>query len=89
MGQRLIFIIKNKLFMIIVKEREIYYNDENVKVQMLYPNPSPKAIQMGGKPTKEEIEEYNMCKNEEEAVSFIIRDCLSKGARLIKQEKEI
>ena len=87
MTHRLIFQIKNKAFMIIISNKEIYYNDERSKVQMLYPIPSPKAIQMGGKPTEEEIKEYEMCKTEDELVSFVIRDCLKKGARLIKHER--
>lgn len=84
---KLIFQIRNQLFMIIVNGKEIYYNDARTKVQMLYPNPSPIAIQMGGKPTKEEIEEYEMCKTEDEICSFVIRDCTSKGARLVRKDK--
>lgn len=83
----LIFLVGGRdLFMIRISGREIYWNDKKSGLQMLYPNPSKIAIKSGGKPTKKDLEEYSMCKTEEELASFVIRDCKSKGARLIKKE---
>jgi len=87
MAINLTFIIGIKnLFMIRIDGKEIYWNDEKSGVHMLYPIPSKKAIEIGGTPTKKEVEEYNMCKTEEEITSFVIRDCKSKGAKLIKKD---
>lgn len=71
--------------MIRIDGKEIFYNDKLSGVHMLYPTPSKKALKMGGEPTPEELEEYNMCKTEEELESFVIRDCKRKGAKLIKR----
>lgn len=87
MTLNLIFIVGGKeIFMIRISGREIYYNDKKSGLQMLYPTPSEKALKIGGQPTKEEIQEYNMCTTEEELASFVIRDCKLKGAKLIKRE---
>lgn len=72
--------------MIRIDGREIFYNDKLSGLQKLLPTPSKFALKMGGKPTKEELEEYNMCKTEEELSSFVIRDCKRKNAKLIKRE---
>ena len=72
--------------MITIRDKNIYYNDNIHKVQELYPNPSHLSIKINGKPTREELMEYNMCKNEDELASFCIRDANKVGARLIKKE---
>lgn len=86
MGIRLVFLAKNKLFMIAIEGRKIIYNDSIQKLQELYPNPSKKALRLFGPPTKEELAEYNMCKTEKELMSFVIKDCKKAGAKLIKKE---
>lgn len=86
MAINLIFLARNGVFMLRIKGREIYYNDKISGVQMLYPNPSKKALSMGGPPTKAELEEYNMCKTEDELIAFCIRDAKKSGAKLIKKE---
>lgn len=87
MGTNLVFIVGGRqLFMIRISGRDIFWNDKLSGLQMLYPTPSAKALKMGGKPTAQELEEYNMCKTEEELASFVIRDCKKKGAKLIKRE---
>ena len=86
--QKLIFQIRNKVFMIIIKGKEIYYNDEKQKVQMLFPKPSAYVIRTSGPPNQQEMEEYNMCTTEEEIISFVVRDCTKKGAVLIKHERD-
>jgi hypothetical protein len=53
---------------------------------MLFPKPSDLCLKINGPPTEKELAEYNMCKNEEELTSFIIRDVRLKGGRLIKRE---
>jgi len=83
----LLFIAGQKgLFMIRVDGKNIYWNDKISGLQMLYPEPSEYALKIGGNPTKEELEEYQMCNTEEEICSFIIRDCKRKGIKLIKKE---
>jgi hypothetical protein len=86
MAINLIFIARNGIFMLRVDGRKIYYNDKINGLNMLYPTPSKKALQMGGAPTKDEIKEYEMCKTEAELASFCIRDAKKSGARLIKHE---
>jgi hypothetical protein len=82
----LVFIAGTRaIFMIRISGKEIFYNDKKQGLQMLYPKPSKIALKMG-EPTKEEQEEYNMCKTEEELEAFVVRDCKIKGARLIKRE---
>lgn len=84
----LIFTIRNQIFMIVVKGKEIYYNDKRIGVQMLYPNPSPVTIRMSGRPSPEELREYNMCQTEDELISFVVRDCTKKGAILIRRDEK-
>lgn len=72
--------------MLRVDGRNIYYNDKVSGLNMLYPTPSKKALQMGGRPSKDEQKEYDMCKTEAELVAFCIRDAKKSGARLIKHE---
>jgi len=76
-----------KIFMVRISGREIYYNDSIQGVLMLYPNPSEKVLKMFGPPTKEDLQEYEMCKDEKELMAFIIRDCKKSGAKLIKMEE--
>lgn len=84
---RLVFLAgQNKVFMILIKNREIYYNDQMSGVQMLYPTPSKRAIELGGEPSKEDMEEYNMCKTESELMAFVIRDANKTGSKLIKHQ---
>ncbi len=87
MAINLVFIAGGRnIFMIRISGRDIFWNDKLSGVHMLYPTPSEKALKMGGEPSKEDLEEYNMCKTEEELASFVIRDCKRKGAKLIKKE---
>lgn len=87
MAVNLIFLVGIKdLFMIRIEGKSIYWNDKKSGLQMLYPNPSKTALRIGGKPTKEEVKEYNMCKTEAEIEAFVVRDCKLKGAKLIKRE---
>lgn len=79
--------IRMNMFMIVIRGREIYYNDKINKLQMIYPTPSEKAIELSGKPTEEEVKEYELCKTEKELASFVIKDCLKSGAKLIKMEE--
>lgn len=71
--------------MIRISGKNIFYNDKKQGLQMLYPTPSKIALKMG-KPTKEEQEEYDMCKTEEELEAFVVRDCKRKNAKLFKRE---
>lgn len=75
------------LFMIRIDGKKIFINEAKAGVHELYPNPDAYALRIGGKPTKEEIEEYNMCKTEKELLAFCIRDCQAKGAKLIKTQE--
>jgi len=87
MAINLVFLVGTKnLFMIRIDGTKVFWNDKLSGLQMLLPTPSAKAIRMGGAPSKEDMMEYKMCTTEEELVSFVIRDCKSKGARLIKRE---
>ena len=88
MSRKLTFLAGNGLFMLIVDGKNIYYNDKLVGVQMLYPTPSKKAIQVGGAPTKKEKEEYESYETEEDLVAFCIKDAkkAGAGARLIKTD---
>ncbi len=87
MAIRLVFLAGGRsLFMIVIRNKEIYYNDQLSGVQMLYPTPSKRAIELGGEPSKEDMKEYNMCKTEEELMAFVIRDCKKSGSKLIKKE---
>jgi hypothetical protein len=89
MVMNLVFWIGGKgIFMIRIDGKEVYWNDTKSGLQMLYPNPSEKALEIGGEPSEEELEEYNMCSTEEELASFVIRDCRKKGIKLIKKEKK-
>lgn len=85
---RLIFQASNQVFMIVIDNNKIFWNDSKVGIQELYPNASPTAIKMGGLPTEEELKLYNMCKTEEELASLCMKDAREKGCRLIKQEKK-
>jgi hypothetical protein len=82
----LIFQAGPQLFMIVIKEGKVFWNDEKFGIQELYPNPSPKAIEMGGQPTPKEIREYQSCKTDNELSSIIMRDCRLKGARYIRRD---
>jgi hypothetical protein len=86
MAINLIFLIANKVFMIRVINRDVFWNDQLSGLQMLYPTPSKKALEVGGMPSEQDMKEYNMCKTEDELAAFIIRDCKLKGIRLIKRE---
>jgi hypothetical protein len=87
MAIRLVFLAGGRsLFMIVVRNRDIFYNDVTNGVQQLYPNQSAKALSLFGPPTPEEIEEYNMCKTEDELAAFCIRDAKKSHAKLIKKE---
>jgi len=76
-----------KVFMILISGREIFWNDCRSGIHKLYPTPSKEAIHLFGRPTKEEVEEYKMCKNEKELSAFCIRDAKKVGAKLIKMEE--
>ena len=85
---KLIFMVgMGKVFMIVIKGKEVYYNDPIQKLQMLFPNPSEASLKINGPPTEQEIKEYSMCKTEDELAAFCIRDVRLKGGRLIKKEK--
>jgi hypothetical protein len=86
MAINLIFQVQAKVFMIRIDGKSIYWNDEKSGLHRLYPTPDIVAVRMGGKPTEQELKEYNLCKTEDELASFIIRDCLQKGFKLIKRE---
>jgi hypothetical protein len=87
MTYKLTFLIQNKLFMIVIDGNNIFYNDKISGVQQLYPTPSARALKAFGPPTKEEKEEYDMCKTEEELKSFVLKDTRKMGARLVKEDK--
>lgn len=87
MAIRLVFLVGNgKIFVIQIRNREIYYADKISGVQMLYPTPSKAVLRTSGEPTEEDIKEYNMCKTEEELMAFVIRDVKKMGGRLIKKD---
>jgi hypothetical protein len=41
---------------------------------------------MGGLPSPDDLKEYNMCQTEDQLVSFIVRDCMRRGARLVRRD---
>lgn len=86
MAINLIFLIRNALFMVRIDGKDIYWNDKINGLQMLFPKPSDKALKVGGPLTKDQLNEYNMCKTEDELASFVIKDAKSYGAKLIKRE---
>ena len=85
----LIFVTKTRaLYMIVIKERTILWNDQQSGLHQLYPTPDIYAIKVGGKPTEEELKEYNMCKTEKELAAFCIRDATQNGSKLIKMQEK-
>jgi hypothetical protein len=84
MVKNLIFATGRELFMIRIDGSEIFWNDKKSGIHRLYPTPDRFALRMGGSPTPQELEEYNMCKTEDELASFCIRDCESKGLKLVR-----
>jgi len=87
MAINLVFIAGGReIFMIRIDGRDIFWNDKKSGLQMLYPTPSKFALKLGGKPSNEDLKEYNLCKTEEELASFVIRDCKKNNAKLIKRE---
>jgi hypothetical protein len=76
------------IFMIRIDGRKIFINEAKSGVHELYPNPDEYVLRIGGRPTPQEIEEYNMCKTEKELLAFCIRDCESKNCKLIKVDEK-
>ena len=94
------FLYNREILNFLIKNREIYYTDRkwNTWIRCLPPpkdfinkikmsrNKIPKYLANLFKFTEEEMKEYENAKNEEELAKIIIKDALSKGCRLLKQE---
>jgi hypothetical protein len=82
----LIFSAMGKPFMIVIRGKEVFWNDEKSGLQMMYPIPSKKAKEMAGEPTNAELNEYRACQTEEQIMAIVIKDLMKSGCRLIKRE---
>ena len=92
------FMYNREILSFLIKDREIFYTDRKWKkwIRCLPPpknfilkvsrNQIPKYLADLFNFTDEEIKEYENAKDEEELAKIIIRDALSKGCRLLKQE---
>ncbi len=92
------FTYNREVLNFLIKNKEIYYTDRKWKtwIRCLPPpknfilkvnrNQIPKHLANLFNFTEEEIKEYENAKDEEELAKIIIRDALSKGCRLLKQE---
>lgn len=87
MAINLIFRVGMKVFMVRIVGRKIFYNDPQQGLHEMYPNPDETSLRMAGKPTPQEMREYEMCKTEDELAAFVIRDCKKAGASLYKEER--
>lgn len=88
MAIRLVFVARMRgLFMIVIRGKEVFYNDKKSGVHMLYPELSTEARRLFGKHNEQELKEYGMCKTEQELMAFVIRDCSRLGAKLVKKEE--
>ena len=98
---KLIFEVRNQLFIIIINGREIFYQDKNTKnkiriipqdpqlkrLVILSRNRIPNSVLEMANLNEEEKKEYENCSNEEELSEVCIKDCKNKyRAKLINKE---
>lgn len=98
---KLIFSFQREIFIIIIKNKEIFYSDRKLHKQVriipvdetirkqiiLSRNKLPSWIINFYDLTKEEKEQYENAKTEEEIAKICIKDCETKcGAKLMKRE---